>query len=48
MAYGAGEAIESPDYNGVKPALVGVRDQPIQFRTRFFCTRDALIGIFMH
>jgi hypothetical protein len=48
MAYGAGEAIESPNYDGVESALVSVRNQAIQFRTRFFCTRDALIGVFMN
>jgi hypothetical protein len=43
MAYRAGESIESPNYNGVEPAFVSVGNQAIQFRTRFFCTRDALI-----
>ncbi|HWO30212.1 MAG TPA: hypothetical protein VNO32_15575 [Candidatus Acidoferrum sp.] len=47
MAYRAGEAIESPNYDGIKAALVSVRNQAIQFRTRFFCTRDALIGVFV-
>ncbi len=47
MAYRAGEAIESPNDDGVKAALVRVRNQAIQFRTRFFCTRDAQIGVFV-
>ncbi|MFZ0883819.1 MAG: hypothetical protein WAN14_10505 [Candidatus Acidiferrales bacterium] len=48
MAYGAGEAIESPNYDGIEPALVGVSNQAIQLRTRFFCTRYAEIGVFVH
>jgi hypothetical protein len=48
VAHRAREAIELPNHDGIRSALMGVSDQAIQFGTRFFCTGNTMIGVFMH